>query len=531
MRRLLVIPATLTAMCLVASACGGGTTRSGGPDGGPRYAKNATFTIVLTDDYPSLNTYAKGPLSIDRVAYDSLVHLRPNGEFVSGLAEKWSVDTTSATFTLRKGITCNDGTALTPSHVAAAITYVADTDNASTHYGVSVPKVPLTAAGDDAAGTVRVALERPFGFLLHTIGLLPIVCPKGLADPGTLEKGTSGTGPYTLTKHVPGQSYEFTARPEYTWGPGGATTKTPGLPAKIVYRIVTNETTAANLLLSGEVNLARVSGEDQQRLIAAGLKKREEPLSGAWMWFNQRGERPVDDVRVRQALVHALDRKEIIKVNTGGYGTESGGLVTRQPRFCRGETIAGLLPKYDVAAAESLLDQAGWAKGSDGLRRKGGKPLAVDLHYAPPYSSPLEKPTAELMAQRWEAIGVQVKQTSDSVTGFGETQETGNYDIYLQGYFLYLPSQLVPFASGPTPPKGQNFAGIDNKEYQDLTTKAVAMAPPEACTLWHQAEQALVRNLDIAPIADRPRPWYLKNGDAQFVAFDSPIPMSIRVFE
>jgi peptide/nickel transport system substrate-binding protein len=81
------------------------------------------------------------------------------------------------------------------------------------------------------------------------------------------------------------------------------------------------------------------------------------------------------------------------------------GLIALAPKPCPGDNVTGQTPRYDVANAEAMLDQAGWVKGADGTRAKNGKPLAFSVIFSPEYA-PLDKPTAELLAQRWRAIGV-----------------------------------------------------------------------------------------------------------------------------
>ena len=254
--------------------------------------------------------------------------------------------------------------------------------------------------------------NEPFGFLLHTIGLAPIVCAKGLADPDMLKTASDGTGPFILTHVVPGQTYTLKVRKDYKWGPDGASTNAPGTPATVVLRVITQETTAANLLLSGEVNMARVGGEDQERLVARGLRRFDVAGPPAGLRFNQRPGHPTADKRVRQALVQALDLNQVVKVSAGGHGAPATTLVQVEPKPCSGNTVAGQFPRHDAAAAESLLDQAGWIKGADGIRRSNGTPFTIDLHYLPTWTS-FEKATVEYIAQEWRAIGVKVKLTAD----------------------------------------------------------------------------------------------------------------------
>ena len=225
---------------------------------------------------------------------------------------------------------------------------------------------------------------------------------------------------------------EGIVRKGYKWGPGGASTNVPGIPAKVVLRIIPNETTASNLLLAGQLNWALVAGDDRRRLDARGLANVTVPAAGAWLWFNHLGGRTTADKRVRQALVQALDLDEVIRVNTGGSGTAATGLVAMDPKPCPGDTVRGRLPRHDVLAAQAALEQAGWTKGADGIRTKDGRPLSIDLHYSAA-SSP-DKPTAELLAQRWKAIGVRTKINADSITTMNQVVfKTSNYDIYMQG--------------------------------------------------------------------------------------------------
>lgn len=516
-------------ICVAVSACGGSANRSKSGDKS-RYAKDGTFTMVLAEDNGVYDPYRGNAFGVSKLAYDSLVNLQPSGRFVSGLASKWTADAHSATFTLRPGITCSDGSALTASQIAADINFLSDPKNKSLQYGVSIPAVPITAKGDDRSRTVEVVAKEKFGFLLNTIGQAPVMCARGLKDPKILTKSSDGTGPFVLTNVVAGQSFTFTRRGDYAWGPDGATTKAAGTPAKVVIKIVTNESTAANLLLSGAVNMAKISGEDRARLDAQGLRKFKRSASGAGLRFNEQPDHPGQDQRIRQALVQALDLDQLVKVSTGGTGGPATGLVTLEPKACTGNTVIGQLPKHDVAAAETQLDQAGWTKSAAGVRVKNDRPLAIDLHYMPGFSN-YEKPTAEIIAQSWKSLGVQVKLTQETrISRSAALYQTGNWDATIGLGDAYLPSQWVPYVSGPFPPKGTNLGG-QNKQYDSLAAKAQAMTGPHACAVWNKAEQALYQAVDLAPISSRPGIYYLNKALAYASGYDVPVPTSIRVLQ
>ena len=516
---------------LIAALFVSGVVASGCSGSPPNQSAEGTFTLQMNKDLGSFDPYQNvNMLSWANLAYDSLVNRKADGTFVSGLAEKWSADARSATFTLRSDVTCSDGTPLTAMQVADAISHVSDPANKSPQYGYNTPTGGVTATGDNVTRTVRVVPKEPFGFLLQTVGQLPIVCAKGLKNPDLLKSASDGTGPFVLTQVVPSQRYILTRRKGYKWGPGGATTQNPRTPKTVVMRVIENETTAANLLISGEVNLIRVAGQDRERLDAQRLTKKEMNTTGAWLWFNQIGDRPTADRRVRQALVQAVDLNEVIRVltsNTGGNAKPSVGLIAMEPRTCSDNTINGQVPTHSLADAERLLDEAGWTKGTDGTRQKNGKPLTINFRYA--QTSAFFKPAAELIAQRWRAVGVSVRISSDSSAEFANVMfETNNYDVYQSAFGFRLPVEMVKYLSGEAPPKGTNIAGISNPAYERLAAEATGMVAPQACALWKQAEQALWRELDPVPLADRSVANYLRNADAQFVGWDL-VPTSIRL--
>ncbi|WP_327248576.1 ABC transporter substrate-binding protein [Streptomyces sp. NBC_01320] len=335
--------------------------------------------------------------------------------------------------------------------------------------------MPFTVTADDTSRTVTIAMSKPYGFLLNTIGLAPIVCAKGMKDPSILKNSSSGTGPFVLTNYQPGRSMTFIRRQGYAWGPNGAATSAPGTPAKMVLKFVTDETTAANLILADQLNAAVIKGPERQRLNGRGLDKVGSAGSGEWLWFNQLGNRPTQDLAVQKALLMAADLPQLIKVSTGGIGTAATGLINARPTACPGNPLAGQLPEHDLDAAGALLDQAGWVEGSDGIRRKGGATLHLDVHYVPSVSV-YAQPTAELVAQEWKALGVQTKLTADTTTALSQTMfQTSNSDVYLEPFGGNLPTQMVPYVSGPTPPDGVNLAGINNAAYNSLVAKAEAL--------------------------------------------------------
>ncbi|GHF54821.1 peptide/nickel transport system substrate-binding protein [Amycolatopsis bartoniae] len=510
-------------LALALAACGGGNA------GGGAVVDGGTFTFVLGADPGNLDphlTTLSTTLQVDKFLYDSLVNVDATGAPTAGLAAKWEGDTTKATYTLRPGVTCGDGTPVTASQVADNINFVGDPANAAALLGIDVP-AGAKATADDAAGTVSVTAPSADAFLVHNVGELPIVCAKGMKDRNLLKQGSDGTGLYTLTEAVSSDHYTLTRRKDYAWGPGDWKPDTRGLPDTVVLRVVPNETTAANLLVSKEVNAAQILGQDRQRLKASGVSEKDSESPFGELWFNQKAGLPGADETVRRALTQALDLTQLGQVLTGGTGKPATSLVAPGLGPCNGTTI-GPLPVHDVTAAKAALDAAGWTPGPDGVRVKNGQRLALSFYYPTSIGSGMQA-GAELVQQQWNAVGAQV-----DVKGMTDTESAqilggeGTWHAMLLPLSVILPTQLVPFLSGPAAPQGNNFASIQNPAYTAVVQQASAIAGADGCAKWGEGDRAVVQRLDVVPFVNTVRPIF-SQGSTFDLTEGSIAPSSIRM--
>ncbi|CAB4716451.1 MAG: ABC transporter substrate-binding protein [Actinobacteria bacterium] len=498
-------------------ACGGSDDDA--PSSGGGYADGGTFTMALASDPGNLDP-SMTPSSVARsmlaLSYDTLVTYTDDGEVLPSLAETFDATATEATFTLREGITCTDGSDLTATDVADNISYIADPANGSPLNGV-MAREGLEISADDEARTVTVVSPDPNGFLLAELSGIFIICRAGLDDHDALASATIGTGPWQLDEAVPDDRYTFTPHEGYAWGPDGADLTAEGTPDAVAVRIIPDATTTANLLLSGEVNFAAVSGPDVQRLADADLETVDILSTSGETWFNEAGDRPGADPAVREAMTMALERDELAQVATGGQGQASTGYITLQPNPCAGgDTVTGNLPNPDFDAAGQVLDDAGWTMGEDGVREKDGEPLAVEFYYD---AQGLSARTAgvELMAATWVDLGVDV-----TVTALPEAQlnerffGTSAWDVAWAPFTFSLPSQMVAFVSGTTPADGgANFPAIDNPDYDAAVAAASPQVGSDGCADWAEAEKALLAGFNPVPLFDGVSSTYLAGVEAE----------------
>ncbi len=495
-----VVAGAATVTLLAITACG--TAKQHDSKSGSKLVNGRAFTMAVDTDLGSLNPYTTVLATtnvFDQFLYDSLTNGDAAGNTVPNLAQSFKSDLTTATFVLKPGITCPGGETLKASDVAAVFNWVATPANKASILGQTV-QVGTKASADDATRTVTVHSGKPDAFLLDNLGSVPIACRSGLANPKLLAAGKAGTGQYAVTEMVSGDHYTLTRRPDYDWGPGDWKKDQPGLPVKLTARVLANATTTANLLLSGELNYASISGPDQKRVAAQkNLLQVKDWNTEGELYFNQADGHPGKDPLVRKALTMALDLNQIGKVLTSGEGKPLDQmLASHTPEICPGNTTDGNLPGTDVAAAKALLDQAGWLVGPDGTRRKNGVSLSLGI---PHFTSPGQQTQAvELIQQQLKAVGAKSAPKPGDGVAFNSVLTSGGWDLAFVGLTEILPTSLVPFFSGPNFTQGGNNIGsVHNAEYDQLVKQASSIAGKASCPLWNKAESALIKALDVVP--------------------------------
>ena len=511
----------VAAVTVAACSSGGSSSTAGaGPGAGTsssasqQVVSGKSATVLLPSDPGSLDpqmTSLSVTYQADLFLYDSLVTFAPSGAVESDLASKWSGTTTTASYTLKQGVTCSDGSPLTASTVAANINFIGNVKNASSRVGIWVPP-GATATGDNATGVVTVKSPVADPFLVTDVGSAEIVCGNGMKNRGLLKEGADGTGMYTLTSAVPGTSYTLTLRKGYAWGPGGVTSSTAGVPATVTLKVVANMTTAANELLASQANVGEVLGPDTQRVSSLYSHSIYAPLGE--LWFNEKAGSPTASLAVRKALTEAVQLNQLGQVLTAGSGKPSTGLVEPALSPCKGDTVGSSLPAYDQSAAKSAL---------------AGQKLSIALYY-PTSLGTGATGAVTLLQQTWSQLGVSVSlhaiTDAEIDTDIVAGQAAWNVAILPLG--VDSPGQLVPFLSGATPPKGTNFAYLSNAAYTADVTKASAIAGSAGCPDWNAAETALFNNVDLVPFVNSALTIYAKGATFQF-AEDMVSPASIRM--
>jgi peptide/nickel transport system substrate-binding protein len=500
--------ATAVCLALALTAACGDSSSSGDADGstsasGADYAEGGTLTVAIGQDPGNLDphqTLLSTVEPVNNAVYDNLAAVGPEG-LLPNVASEWEVTPTAVTYTVRDDVTCSDGSRLSLDVIKRNFDYILDPANESPLAG-SVPP-GTTVAVDEAASTLTITSAQPYAYLLEITAPLHLVCEAGLDDRSLLRSGAVGSGPFVLESAKPDDTYVLTAREGYAWGPNGADdSEAEGFPASIELKVVPDETTAANLLLSGDVDAGAFVGPARDRLSGQdGVREEVVASSLISLMFNQNAGRPGADPAVRKALLAATEAEEVGGVMLDDKGQPPEGMTVFASPCQAGGLLEAAIP-FEPDEAAAMLEEAGWTEGSGGIREKDGKELSFTFLYATSIGGESAGAAMELIASNWKKAGAEVKITPMTETAYGEALfATGAWDAVILVAGPSNPADALPLFAGPTPAEGgQNFAGIQNETFAERGTSATQTPGEEGCEAWYEGERALLENGDLHPL-------------------------------
>ncbi|MFN6952014.1 MAG: ABC transporter substrate-binding protein [Albidovulum sp.] len=347
---------------------------------GPALAARDTITLGMVLEPPNLDPTAGAAAAIDEVVYanvfEGLTRIGPDGSVRPALAESWEVEDGAKTyiFHLHSGVTFHDGTTMDAEDVKFSLDRARAEDSANAQKalfaGIEAVEVvdPLT---------VRVILKAPDGNFPFNMawGDAVIVAPESVSDAATKPVGT---GPFRFVEWVQGDHVTLERNSTY-WGE-------PVALSRATFRFISDPTAAFAAMMAGDVDafpnypapetLAQLAADPRFKVII-GSTEGETILA-----MNNR-QPPLDNLKVREAIAHAINRQEIIDGAMFGYGTPIGThFAPHHPDYVDLTSLSD----YDPEKSRALLAEAG--VGDLKLRlalppptyaRRGGEIIAAQL--------------------------------------------------------------------------------------------------------------------------------------------------------
>ncbi|MEI5679283.1 MULTISPECIES: ABC transporter substrate-binding protein [unclassified Mesorhizobium] len=396
-------------------------------------AARTDLVLGVVLEPPHLDPTAGAAAAIDEVVYanvfEGLTRIGSKGEVLPDLAESWTVsdDGKVYTFKLHTGVKFHDGTDFNADDVKFSL------DRARAENSTNAQKT-LFAAIDTVEvvdpATVKVTLKQPQGSFLYNLGWgdAVIVAPESAE---TNKEKPIGTGPFKFESWAKGSSIKLVKADGY-WGD-------PVFLDKAEFRIIPDAAAAIPALLSGDVqafpNMPLGDGlpqiqSDPRFKVVIGSTEGETILS-----MNNK-KPPFDNLKVRQAISYALDRKAIIDGASNGFGTPIGShFAPHNPAYV---DLTGTYP-HDVAKAKELLKEAGLENGfkttlklpPPPYARDGGQIIASELREI--------GIDAEIIPLEWADWLKQVFTEKDYDMSIVSHTEPNDIDIYSRKdyYFNY----------------------------------------------------------------------------------------------
>jgi peptide/nickel transport system substrate-binding protein len=254
-----------------------------------------------------------------------------------------------------------------------------------------------------------------------------------------------GTGPFILESWEAGQSITFKRNPDYAWGPPVVDNPSAPYLDELVYKVVPDAATQVAALKAGEVDVVFINQPSHvQSLQDEEAVELEEALINSLIYLGFNAQKsPFDEVLVRQALAHAVNKDEIVDVALGGLGqTAFAPLPPTLPGFDPGLKEYEL--GYDPERSEELLAEAGFQQTDEGTWERDGQILEGLLLTST--RAPNEA-VATLLQSQFKAIGVPVEiQQLDGKAVMDATTE-GQFDLLLWRYGWNDPDALNIFLS------------------------------------------------------------------------------------
>ncbi|MDK3071532.1 ABC transporter substrate-binding protein [Sedimentitalea sp. JM2-8] len=425
------------------------------------------LTVAVQLEPPHLDPTSAAAGAIDDVVYsnifEGLTRFMSDGTVVPGLAESWEIsdDGLVYTFKLREGVTFHDGTAMDAEDVKFSL------DRARAEDSVNAQKALFTSISDVAIIdplTVRVTLSEPNGLFLFNMawGDAVIVAPESI---DTIKTNPIGTGAFRFVNWVQGDRIDIEKNPEY-WG-------TPARLDNATFKFISDPTAAFAAVMAEDVdmfstfpspeNLPQFEADPRFQVLV-GSTEGETILA-----INNKLP-PFDNVKVREAVAHAIDRQAIIDGAMFGLGTPIGThFAPHHPAYV--DLTAN--SAHDPDKARALLAEAGFPDGFE-----------TTLHLPPPSYA---RRGGEIIAAQLAAVGIKAEITNVEWAQWLETVFKG------KNFGLTIVSHTEPMDIGIYARPDYYFQ-YDNKAFQDLIAELNKTTDPNERTALLQQAQTVIAN-------------------------------------
>ena len=446
--------AVLAAAVLVLAACSdnGSTGTSANADG-----TGGDLTIVRAGDSLSMDNttvFSNDSIWVFQQMFESLYEVTPDGKGVQPLlAESHTVsdDKLTWTFKLKQGVTFSNGQPMTAEDVKFSLDKARATEGGWEFLDVAIKSV--TAADP---GTVVIKTKYPWAPLLADLANFNnAVLPKDYAGQSKDEfyDAPIGTGPFVWDHWTKGSEIKLVKNPTY-WDTGK-----PALDS-VTWKVVPDDNARTVQIQGGQaqINQAPPFSSVEQLKGQPGVGVTLFPSTKTDYIMMNQNEKPYDDVHVRRAISHAIDREALVKTLLFGNGTPANSFLMPNVPFYDPET-PGL--QYDMAKAKEELAQS-------------SVPDGFETTFLASSGDTTDAAIAQVLQSSLKELGITVKIQNTDPSAARDLQNAQKYQISHSYWTMDIadPDELVTFAVDPDAGSRSFYTSYRNEQVIADTKKA-----------------------------------------------------------
>ncbi|MZR12412.1 ABC transporter substrate-binding protein [Maritimibacter sp. DP07] len=430
----------------------------------PAFAQQDTITLGMVLEPPNLDPTGGAAAAIDEVVYanvfEGLTRFGSDGSIQPALAESWEVseDGTVYTFKLHEGVTFHDGSEMNADDVVFTLNRARAEDSTNAQKALFAG-IDSVEAVDPL--TVKITLSEPNGnFPFNMAWGDAVIVAEETVD--QLATDPIGTGPFTFSEWVQGDHVTLVRNENYWGEPVALSTAT--------FKFISDGNAAFAAMMAGDIDafpnfpaveLLSQFENDPRFEVIVGSTEGETILA----MNNQ--QPPLDDVRVREAIAHAINRQDIIDGAMFGYGTPIGThFAPHNPDYVDLTDLSD----YDPDASRALLEEA------------GATDLTLRLMLPPPGYA---RNGGEIIAAQLREIGIDIEITNLEWAQWLE-QVFGGKDFDLTIVSHTEPADINIYA------RPDYYFQYDNPDFQALIEELSVTTDPARRTELNQAAQRMI---------------------------------------
>ncbi len=436
-----------------------------------------TLRIGTNQDAVGLDPHLTNATASTRIienVYSGLLRFNEKLEIQPDAAESYTADSpTQYTFKLRKGVKFHNGREMKAADVKYSIERIMDDKTGSPRRSNFAP-IDKIEAPDDY--TVVLKLKNPYAPLLSILAdRTTAIVPKEVVDAngGKLDRVAVGTGPFKFVEYVPNTRIKLEKNPDYFL---------KGLPYldAVIYQPIPDDTARSTAVRTGAVDMIEYAPAKDLALLKADAKitmAGEGNNNVRHLAFNNK-VKPFDNVKVRQAIAWAVDRKAVLDAAVNGAGTELNA----------GPFLASFWPglqqpvyKTDLTKAKALLAEAGYPNG-----------FKAKMKNTPTYA--FLGNAGIVVQEQLKAIGIDLEIVSLEWSVFMKDYMAKDYEIMVSGYSAFADPHTV-FDTYYVTDRPNNFMNYSNVKFDEIVAKAATVSDQaERAKLYRDAQMILLED-------------------------------------